>query len=81
LDEYMSRKDPVRRFEELLRSRNVVSEQDVADLEERVRGAFEAGYEYALSSPFPEPGDVTKGLFTDDGYWANEPGRRGGTQT
>ena len=80
LEEYMRDKDPVKRFEELLRSRGVVSEQDVSDLDERIRAAFEAGYEYALSSPFPEPGDVTLGLFTDDGYWASEPGRGGGTE-
>lgn len=78
LDEFMTNKDPVRRFEELLRAREVVSEQDVAEVEERVRAAFEAGYEYALSSPLPEPGDVTKGLYVDDGYWASEPGRGGG---
>jgi TPP-dependent pyruvate/acetoin dehydrogenase alpha subunit len=81
LEEYMHDKDPVKRFEELVRSRGIVSEQDVADLDERIRAAFEAGYEYALSSPFPEPGDVTKGLFTDDGYWAGEPGRSGGTES
>src|SRR4029450_11376047 len=52
----------------------------VTDLDERIRAAFEAGYEYALSSPFPEPGDVTKGLYTDDGYWASEPGRGGGAR-
>jgi TPP-dependent pyruvate/acetoin dehydrogenase alpha subunit len=80
LEEYMNVKDPVRRFEELLRSRGVMNDQDVADLDERVRAAFEAGYEYALSSPFPERGDVTKGLYTDDGYWASDPGRGGGTQ-
>jgi TPP-dependent pyruvate/acetoin dehydrogenase alpha subunit len=80
LEEYMRDKDPVKRFEGLLRSRGVVSEQDVSDLDERIRAAFEAGYEYALSSPFPEPGDVTLGLFTDDGYWASEPGRGGGTE-
>jgi pyruvate dehydrogenase E1 component alpha subunit len=80
LEEYMRDRDPVNRFEELLRSRGVVSEQDVSDLDERIRAAFEAGYEYALSSPFPEPGDVTLGLFTDDGYWASEPGRGGGTE-
>ena len=78
LDEFMTNKDPVRRFEELLRTREVVNEQDVAEVEERVRTAFEAGYEYALSSPLPEPGDVTKGLYVDDGYWASEPGRDGG---
>jgi TPP-dependent pyruvate/acetoin dehydrogenase alpha subunit len=78
LEGYMTNKDPVRRFEELLRSNGTVSEQDVAEIDERVRAAFEAGYEFALSSPLPEPGDVTKGLYTDDGYWASEPGRGGG---
>ena len=57
-----------------------MSEQDVDRSDERIGQAFEAGYEYALSSPFPEPGDVTKGLYTDDGYWASEPGRGGGTE-
>jgi pyruvate dehydrogenase E1 component alpha subunit len=79
LEEHMKHKDPVRRFEELLRSRDVVSEQDARALDEAVKLEFEAGYEFALSSPFPEPGDVTKGLYTDDGYWEREPGRGGGT--
>ncbi|HJU57284.1 MAG TPA: thiamine pyrophosphate-dependent dehydrogenase E1 component subunit alpha [Actinomycetota bacterium] len=80
LEEYMTTRDPVKRFEELLRSRGIVSEQDATDIDERVRAAFEEGYEYALSSPLPEAADVTKGLYTDDGYWASEPGRGGGTQ-
>ncbi|HEY7659872.1 MAG TPA: thiamine pyrophosphate-dependent dehydrogenase E1 component subunit alpha [Actinomycetota bacterium] len=80
LEEYMTTKDPVRRFEELLRSREILSEADVAEMDERIRAAFEAGYEFALSSPFPEPGDVTKGLYTDDGYWVADAGRAGGTE-
>ena len=39
-----------------------------------------AAHEYALASPFPEPGDVTKGLWVEDGYWSSEPGRAGGTE-
>jgi pyruvate dehydrogenase E1 component alpha subunit len=80
LEEYMTHKDPVKRFQELLLARSVVSEQDAAALDERVKTEFEAGYEFALSSPFPEPGDVDKGLWVEDGYWAGEPGRGGGTQ-
>jgi hypothetical protein len=49
-------------------------------MDDRVRSEFEAGYEYALASPFPEAGDVDRGLWVEDGYWANEPGRGGGTQ-
>src|SRR3990170_2466239 len=81
LDEYMTHKDPVKRFQELLLSRDVVSEPDVTALDERVKLEFEAGYEFALASPFPEPDDVTKGLWVEDGYWASEPGRGGGTGT
>jgi hypothetical protein len=33
-----------------------------------------------LASPFPEPGDVTKGWWVEDGYWVGEPGRGGGTE-
>ena len=81
LEEHMTHKDPVRRFEELLLERNVVSGQDVEQMDQRVKAEFEAGYEFALSSPFPEPGDVTKGLWVEDGYWAREQGRGGGTGT
>jgi pyruvate dehydrogenase E1 component alpha subunit len=80
LEEYMTHKDPVKRFQELLLERNVASEGDVAAMDDRVRSEFEAGYEYALASPFPEAGDVDRGLWVEDGYWANEPGRGGGTQ-
>jgi len=45
-----------------------------------VKVEFEAGYEFALASPFPEAGDLTKGLWVEDGYWRSEPGRGGGTQ-
>jgi len=79
LEEYMTNKDPVKRFEELLRMNGVIDDAKVAEVEERVKREFDEGYEYAQASPFPEPGDVTKGLYTDDGYWAADPGRGGGT--
>ena len=79
LEEYMKNKDPVKRFEELLRSNGVVDDASVTEVDERVKQEFDEGYEYAQASPFPEPGDVTKGLYTDDGYWEAEPGRGGGT--
>jgi pyruvate dehydrogenase E1 component alpha subunit len=79
LEEYMTNKDPVKRFEELLRMNGVVDDARVAEVDERVKQEFDEGYDYAQASPFPEPGDVTKGLYTDDGYWDAEPGRGGGT--
>jgi TPP-dependent pyruvate/acetoin dehydrogenase alpha subunit len=79
LEEYMTNKDPVKRFEELLRINGVVDDARVTEVDERVKREFDEGYDYAQASPFPEPGDVTKGLYTDDGYWDAEPGRGGGT--
>jgi TPP-dependent pyruvate/acetoin dehydrogenase alpha subunit len=79
LEEYMTNRDPVKRFEELLRMNGVVDDARVTEVDERVQREFDEGYEYAQASPFPEPGDVTKGLYTDDGYWDAEPGRGGGT--
>jgi pyruvate dehydrogenase E1 component alpha subunit len=81
LDDYMQNKDPVKRFEELLRSNGVVDDTTVKELDERIQREFEDGYEFAQNSPFPEPGDVTKGLWVEDGYWTSEPGRDGGTPT
>ena len=43
-------------------------------------GSSKPAYDYAQASPFPEPGDVTKGLWVEDGYWAAEAGRGGGTE-
>ena len=81
LEDYMQNKDPVKRFEELLRSNGVVDDTTVKELDERIQREFEEGYEFAQNSPFPEPSDVTKGLWVEDGYWTSEPGRGGGTQT
>jgi pyruvate dehydrogenase E1 component alpha subunit len=80
LEDYMTNRDPVKRFEELLRARDVVDDTFVKELDERIKAEFDDGYEYALNSPFPEAGDVTKGLWVEDGYWTSEPGRGGGTQ-
>lgn len=79
LEEYMTNKDPVKRFEELLRLNGIVDDALVTEFDGRVKQEFDEGYEYAQASPFPEPSDVTKGLYTDDGYWGSEPGRGGGT--
>jgi len=80
LEEYMTNKDPVRNFETYLRAQGVVNDDDLAELQARIEREFDEGYEYALASPFPEPGDATKGLWVEDGYWTSEPGRGGGTE-
>ncbi|HKZ75991.1 MAG TPA: thiamine pyrophosphate-dependent dehydrogenase E1 component subunit alpha, partial [Actinomycetota bacterium] len=79
LDEYMQHKDPVKRFEELLLTHEVVDAEAVKRTQERIEGEFDQGYEFAQASPFPVPSDVTKGLWVEDGYWQSEPSREGGT--
>ncbi|GIU96851.1 MAG: pyruvate dehydrogenase [Actinomycetota bacterium] len=80
LERYMAERDPVRTYEEQLLAWGVVTKEDVAELQARIEREFEEGHEFALASPFPEPGDVTKGLWVEDGYWRSEPGRGGGTE-
>jgi pyruvate dehydrogenase E1 component alpha subunit len=79
LDEYMKGKDPVHRFEALLRDEGIVDESSVSEIDERIKREFDEGYEYAQNSPFPLGNEVAKGLYTDDGYWLSEPSREGGT--
>ncbi len=79
LEEYMTYKDPVKRFQELLLGLGVIDEDGVKETEDRIKKEFDEGYEFAQSSPLPEGGDVAKGLWTDDGYWESEPSRHGGT--
>jgi len=80
LEHYMLSKDPVKNFEQYLRERGVVDDDAVASIDADAQAAFEAAHEYALASPFPEPGDVSLGVWVEDGYWEREPGRGGGTE-
>jgi TPP-dependent pyruvate/acetoin dehydrogenase alpha subunit len=80
LERYVAEKDPVKIFEELLLEWGTVNKEDVQELEERIEREFQEGYDFAQASPFPEPGDATKGLWVEDGYWTTEPGRGGGTE-
>jgi TPP-dependent pyruvate/acetoin dehydrogenase alpha subunit len=79
LEEHMTFKDPVKRFQQLLTKLGLVDEVSVAAIDDRIKREFDEGYEFAQSSPFPQPEDFDKGLWTDDGYWTNEPARDGGT--
>jgi TPP-dependent pyruvate/acetoin dehydrogenase alpha subunit len=80
LEYYMAEKDPVKRFETWMLEQKVTSEGDLERLTKQIEEEFEAGYRFALESPFPEPGDAAKGLWVEDGYWDHEPGRGGGTE-
>jgi len=80
LEHHMLSKDPVKNFEDRLRELGIVDDAAIADVQSRVEQTFEEAHAYALASPFPEPGDVDKGVWVEDGYWTSEPERGGGTE-
>jgi pyruvate dehydrogenase E1 component alpha subunit len=80
LEHYMGSRDPVKNFEAYLSEQGVVDETAVAEMQARAEQAFEDAHAFALASPYPEPGDVSKGVWVEDGYWESEPGRNGGTE-
>jgi TPP-dependent pyruvate/acetoin dehydrogenase alpha subunit len=80
LEDYMANHDPVKNFEEYLLAEGVLNKEDIEAVQQRVETEFDEAYEYGQRSPFPEPGDVTKGQWVEDGYWESEPGHDGGTE-
>jgi len=80
LEDYMTHHDPVKNFEEWLLSEGVLTKDDIDEVLARVEQEFQAGYDFELASPFPEPADAIKGQWVEDGYWTSEPGRGGGTE-
>ncbi len=59
----------------------VVTKDDIAEISSSAsRRSSRRATSTRIASPFPEPGDVTKGLWVEDGYWTSEPGRGGGTE-
>lgn len=80
LQHYVDQKDPVKNFEQVLRDRGIVDDDMLASIQADIERRFEQAHEFALSSPFPEAGDVDKGVWVEDGYWRSEPGRGGGTE-
>ena len=78
LEDYMKNRDPVKRFQELLSAEGVVDDGEIDGLQKRIEKEFDEGYKFAQQAPLPEAGDVTSGVFADDGYWRREPGREGG---
>jgi pyruvate dehydrogenase E1 component alpha subunit/2-oxoisovalerate dehydrogenase E1 component alpha subunit len=67
--EQWAAKDPVARYERVLRERGVASAQDVEAIQQRVRREIDAATDEAERSPMPKAEDAGLGLFKGDGYW------------
>jgi TPP-dependent pyruvate/acetoin dehydrogenase alpha subunit len=59
----------VAKFQALLLKESVIRDDDVKEMETRIKRQFDEAYEFAQESPLPEGGDAALGVFTDDGYW------------
>lgn len=69
LIEEWQQKDAVVRFEKLLLERGVATQQQLDEIQQRVRREIDAATDEAERSPMPDPADAGRGLYIEDGYW------------
>ena len=67
LREEWLRKDPIKRFEAYLTDKNVLTDADKAEIEEKVRGIVEDAVSFAEQSPAPDETTVADYVFAPDG--------------
>ncbi|HYO77419.1 MAG TPA: thiamine pyrophosphate-dependent dehydrogenase E1 component subunit alpha, partial [Thermoanaerobaculia bacterium] len=69
-------KDAVTRFEKTLLELGVASQEQLTAIQQRVKQEIDAATDEAERSPMPNPADAARGLYIEDGYWAE--GNRNG---
>lgn len=62
-------KDALVRFERVLRELGVATDEDFANIQQRVKQEIDAATDEADRSPMPNPADAARGLYIEDGYW------------
>ena len=68
IDEWQQ-KDAVPRFEKVLLELGVATQQQLADIQQRVKREIDDATDEADRSPMPNPADAARGLYIEDGYW------------
>jgi TPP-dependent pyruvate/acetoin dehydrogenase alpha subunit len=63
--EKWQRRDPIDRFERLLRDANVLDDTSRAAIESRISEEVESDLQYALDSPFPPPETAVQGVYAN----------------
>ena len=63
--EYWRSQDPIPRFRELLTAKRVATEEDLDQIDGAVEEEVVAAAEFAESSPFPAPEELTKHVYQD----------------
>ena len=72
--EEWAKKDPIRRYEEVLRDQGLLRPEVQQAIEERVTAELEDAQAFAQESPLPDPDDLERGVYHESGcYWDQEP--------
>lgn len=72
LFEQWKAKDPIARLETLLRGRKLLTPEDVAKLDEKVRKEVDDAVAFAEASPFPDASTAAEGVYCDENCWWKE---------
>ena len=67
-------RDPIPRFREWLLAQGLASTEEFDEINASVEEEIVAAAEFAESSPFPEPGDLYRGVYSTDGILPHTPG-------
>ena len=62
-EEWKVRRDPVRLLVERLKARKLADDKALAKIEEELRREIEAGVEFALNAPYPDPAEVDQHVY------------------
>lgn len=62
-------KDPIERFERFLLDNSFSTQQQLDEIQARVKGELDAAVDEADKSPMPSPDEAGLGLYAGDGYW------------
>jgi pyruvate dehydrogenase E1 component alpha subunit len=57
--------DPVRLFEHFLRNKDLLNDQAIGDMEERIAGEITDAFDFALNSPNPTKDDLTRHVYAE----------------
>jgi pyruvate dehydrogenase E1 component alpha subunit/2-oxoisovalerate dehydrogenase E1 component alpha subunit len=68
IEEWKAR-DPLPRYERVLKELGLATDDDFARIQERVRREVDVATDEAERSPMPDPADAGRGLYIEDGYW------------
>ena len=60
---WMENKDPIKLFAEKLLNKGIVTEQELKNIDEKVKREVVEAIEFAEKSPYPEPSDLYSDVF------------------